>query len=502
MIKKPLIFYPFLFAIFPLIFIFANNIEEVYFSEIIIPLVIMLGTTFLLFLLVKIIFKDAYKAGLVVFLFLVFFFSYGHFATLIQGISIKGFSIKRHMHMGSFYVFMLLLCMFILIRVLKQMSQVAKFRLTKILNTFTITLLALSIINAVSQSMRIKEQNLSKPNMAAGSITKYITSKQEGAIRPDIYYIILDGYAGASTLREVFGFDNSEFINFLEDEGFYVVKDALSNYPRTGLSLPSSLNMQYHPIDDRNTARAIDLLKSMGYKYFDVGGLVSTLKHKRSADAVFKQGHFNEFLYLFINTTMLRIISNRVNFLSSNVRNQILFSFDKLEDMPNIEGPKFVFVHIMAPHPPYVFGPNGEETKLMNVASSLNIFKTSWDDTQSYLNQLLFVNKKVQNAIEVILNKSKTAPIIIVQSDHGPSFRSSGDDKYRMLMHIINAYYFPDGRTDKLYEAITPVNSFRVVFNEFFGTDFELLEDKNYYSTQEKKFEFIDVTDKARINDE
>ena len=36
-------------------------------------------------------------------------------------------------------------------------------------------------------------------------------------------------------------------------------------------------------------------------------------------------------------------------------------------------------------------------------------------------------------------------------------------------MSILNAYYFPGGRYEGLYEAISPVNSFRVVLNTFFG---------------------------------
>ncbi|HSU72625.1 MAG TPA: hypothetical protein VLJ21_02140, partial [Candidatus Binatia bacterium] len=42
----------------------------------------------------------------------------------------------------------------------------------------------------------------------------------------------------------------------------------------------------------------------------------------------------------------------------------------------------------------------------------------------------------------------------------------------------INAYYFSDGDYSGLYENITPVNSFRVVFNKYLKTNYSLLPDR------------------------
>ena len=64
---------------------------------------------------------------------------------------------------------------------------------------------------------------------------------------PDIYYIIVDAYARNDILLDQFGFDNSEFYEFLKNRGFYVAYQSLSNYLWTHLSLASSLNMDYIP---------------------------------------------------------------------------------------------------------------------------------------------------------------------------------------------------------------------------------------------------------------
>jgi hypothetical protein len=36
----------------------------------------------------------------------------------------------------------------------------------------------------------------------------------------------------------------------------------------------------------------------------------------------------------------------------------------------------------------------------------------------------------------------------------------------------------------KLYDSITPINSFRIVLDEYFGSDYPLLEDVSYYAYQ------------------
>src|SRR5690606_9774336 len=62
---------------------------------------------------------------------------------------------------------------------------------------------------------------------------------------PDIYYVIMDGYARSDTLKRDYGYDNSQFEGFLKEKGFHVIEDSRSNYRWTFLSLASSLNMEH-----------------------------------------------------------------------------------------------------------------------------------------------------------------------------------------------------------------------------------------------------------------
>jgi len=41
-----------------------------------------------------------------------------------------------------------------------------------------------------------------------------------------------------------------------------------------------------------------------------------------------------------------------------------------------------------------------------------------------------------------------------------------------------NAFYVPENTRDLFSEPITPVNTFRLLFNSIFGTSYEILEDK------------------------
>jgi hypothetical protein len=70
-------------------------------------------------------------------------------------------------------------------------------------------------------------------------------SAARNSYKPDIYYIILDAYAGEKMLKELHAFNNSMFTSALKKRGFILPPGSKSNYLRTIHSLSSSLNMQY-----------------------------------------------------------------------------------------------------------------------------------------------------------------------------------------------------------------------------------------------------------------
>ncbi len=80
-----------------------------------------------------------------------------------------------------------------------------------------------------------------------------------GHTKPDIYYLIFDGFGGSEILTDIFDTDILEFIDQLEERGFYVAAGSKPNYSQTICSLPSSLNITYLDELSRNENRSKQL---------------------------------------------------------------------------------------------------------------------------------------------------------------------------------------------------------------------------------------------------
>jgi hypothetical protein len=121
---------------------------------------------------------------------------------------------------------------------------------------------------------------------------------------------------------------------------------------------------------------------------------------------------------------------------------------------------------------------------------------------EGYTDQLAFISNRILSVLEDLRAQSSRPTIVILQSDHGPG--SPLDEENPSAPHlgdklaILNAYYLPEQDFTGLYKEITPVNTFRLIFNRYFGTELELLEDKSYYSTRRSPYLLVDVTDKIR----
>lgn len=120
----------------------------------------------------------------------------------------------------------------------------------------------------------------------------------------------------------------------------------------------------------------------------------------------------------------------------------------------------------------------------------------------------------MENLINTLLSNSEIPPIIILQADEGPyprrydpdekkfSWKKATDEEFRKKFGILNAYYLPNVDKSTLYPSITPVNSFRLIFNLYFNTDFELLPDKSYFFTDSRRIYsgFYDITDRIKYD--
>jgi len=130
-------------------------------------------------------------------------------------------------------------------------------------------------------------------------------------------------------------------------------------------------------------------------------------------------------------------------------------------------------VHILIPHVPYVFAADGSILTDPGYFSMEDAGPINEEYLQKgYTGEISFINDEMLRIISEILSISDTQPIIVIMGDHG----LRGSNRAKNLL----ALYFPDRNYQNLYPEITPVNSFRIIFNQFFGTTYALLEDQTF----------------------
>ena len=163
-------------------------------------------------------------------------------------------------------------------------------------------------------------------------------------------------------------------------------------------------------------------------------------------------------------------------------------------------------VILIVPHPPFVLGRNGEPIRPnypyvtgdgASFASNSDIY------IKGYTTQVDYINKQILDVIDNILKNSDTPPVIVIQGDHGPGYLllQQGDTINSCLWErasILNAYYFPKGKTNLLYKSVSPINTFRIIFNTYLNGKFELQDDKTYFSSFDVPYNFIDITSTFR----
>ncbi len=449
------------------------------------------------------------KFAWVLSLFLLFFFSYGHFYNLLEEHAILGVGI-----LGDNKVILSLYGVLFAALTLVSVKSIRNWvEATKVATLFACLLVVVSVLNIVFYYVRGAsgaQSNRKQETAAQGP-----SGPQTGRL-PDIYYMILDGYPRADVLSGLHGYDNSEFIHFLRQHGFFVGEQSRSNYPGTALSLASSLNFNYLndllpqvPRDSTNLWPLTNLirnnmvcsfLKNRGYSIVAVdSGYFPT--QLRNADQFLATGWFlNEFHDALLDTTPAWALAKNLGRYSMQ-RKRILQILEQIGNIPAIEAPQFVFAHLMALHPPFVFGPNGEEIEPRK--SSLGFWREFSDTSKEtqrkqYIDQLTFINKKVEEAVEKILVRRSRPSVIILQGDHGSSFLSLAKDGngkfYQERFSILNAIRAPEGRLPGRYDTMSPVNTFRIVLNDTFAAGYELLKDESFYSQRESPYRLIRIT--------
>lgn len=513
---KRFVIHPFLWAVFPILMLVAYNVQTIALWTVYRSIIVSLVGTTILFGILWLVLRDSYKAGLLVTLCLALFFTYGQIIVAILNKEIFGFNVGRHGVIAPLWLIIFVVSSIVILRAKRTLTN-----LTQALNLMATVALILPLVQIGLYRLHHFVPTQASTNQAA-SIAPIPSELESSRLRvdsksPDVYYIILDGYGGDDTLSNYFDYDNTGFLNGLKKLGFYIASCSQSNYSVTRLSLPSSLNMRYldtigvrekdtidpsilYPLLEENETRAV--FKRLGYQIVSIeSGYEPTdwenadfyLSKDTDQGKVDFLGRLNQFESMELRTTAglllykgnIKLPASVRTFLDSQYtesRARILYAFDAIGKIPTLPGHKFIFIHILAPHAPFTFGPNGE---ILN-------HQTAWalsDDLdyidaasykKGYRDEINYLNGRVLSTIKKVIDDSAVPPVIIIQGDHGP--QSTIPDSARLA--ILNVYYFPDNGDKNLYLSISPVNTFRVVFNTYFGAKISLLPDTAHFLTR------------------
>ncbi len=498
--SKPL--HPFLIAAYPVLALLGRNSEEIKFLTGIRALVIAFVLSVALFFILNLWIKNRLRSALITSLLLILFFSYGHIYLFLESNQIAGISLGRHRLLAPLWLATSGLVVWGLLRWKGDLQNATSF-----LNVVAVIALIFPVGQVVLYEARSQSAAAEESLLVESNHTLQLPMGQPA---PDIYYIILDAYGRDDTLLQEYQLDNTEFLEKLEALGFYIAHCSQSNYAQTQLSLASSLNFNYlqqlsEEFQPDYNSRALirelishsaarQALENLGYISiaFETGFKGTEWKDadiylapgSGSLEEAQLVGGINDFEVMLLRTSgALLLIDGAAalpQYLQPNLdnpkwvhRERILYVLDQLEQMPGLRSPKFIFAHLVIPHPPYIFESDGEFVNYDKPADT------------GYPDQIRYLNHRLVPLLQDIIRNSETPPVIILQADHG-SIHSPPNGR----MSIFNAYYLPGDGKAALYENISPVNTFRVIFNQYFGGNYARLEDMGYFSVYNRPYDF------------
>lgn len=545
--KVPL--HPILFALFPILTAYTSLIFYVLPDELVFPVILNLSVCALLFGIWYAIVRHVRRAAIVTSVSVLLIFTFDALAIVVNR-TLKSMNVEGN---DAFYVIPYVLIAGLIISVFVK-SKNEFTLLTKFLNIISLVLVVGNVGYVIMHEVEIQSKLKEVREWQSKDLAsiKLVAQKDN----PDIYYIILDAFGRTEVLNEVYNYDNGEFVKQLEKRGFTVAKSSRSNYQVTILSLPSALNIEYlSPVEKIMGRDSIDnvilcrliqrnnvtqALKKIGYRFESMRSGYAPTDYIPEADDNIGSPFGNIFHLAFARGTIIGPFQRYLDFMGNAARNTRTYALNHPEEFISKPSPKFSLIHILIPHPPFLFNEDGSPIVIDQISLAEAYTK------EKYVGQVKFIQNRILEFVDA-LQKDGRKKVIIIQGDHGPAIQEKPDappsDAFlNERFRILNAYYLPesdlnrgsekansgpsavgaetettttsstpslissapadspkdrgDGRT--VYDTITPVNSFRVVFNKYFDAKLPLLEDKLYFSPTATPFAFEDITKRVK----
>lgn len=490
-IAEERVFFPYIFAVYFVLSVYELNISQVHFTDIFFPLSTILICTLLSLQIVDHLIDSKKKSGLIVFIFMIPVLTYGvqlDIFLINTSLNFLGADLASGRYLLSLNILIGSIASFAVYKSESKMNNPVK-----IVNIVTACLFIFVTANILLFHIGATETSLNN-NLRVNS--------SSAQANPSIYYLVPDRYARNDVLEGQYDFNNSNFTNSLRKEGFYIADRSYANYPRSYLSLTTSLNMQ-HAEDlgiKQNTPekevykflknhRVQKFLKNQGYDYYHVSNWYPPTSRNENAKITinnhqnFIEKNLGRFNYILVKNTPFRVYFDLAKVPKHRAVNK---NFQGLKEISKKGGEKFVFAHLITPHSAYKLSPN---------ANAIS-YEANVSEKEKYINQLRGTNKLLNETVNEILEHEGNNTVIIIQSDEGPgkhywNWDEINKSNKREKAAIINAIYAPRVDRSKLNPRMTPVNTFRIVFNSYFGSDLALQENEVYFKKRDRGHNFL-----------
>ncbi|HEX3935520.1 MAG TPA: sulfatase-like hydrolase/transferase, partial [Puia sp.] len=255
------------------------------------------------------------------------------------------------------------------------------------------------------------------------------------ALQPDDYTNIFD------PIRK------NEVVNFLMRQGYTIVNNSPFDLPEH----PSSIDQPFIAVK----TKLITYRTLTNYLMRDVGAWLHD--HLHSA-------------HWLLETDISEVDRMNTTFLARTME----------ESGRRPGSPRFIYCHVMMPHDPYLFDSLGRKRSEEEIGSADNLATPD-----HYLAYLPYTNSHIRKLITTIKKNSRGQAVILFMSDHGYRFWPDGIPRPDFFSNQ-NAVYYPDGDYSRLYDSISNVNQFRVVFDKLFDLNLPLLKDSTIFLLDQK----------------
>jgi hypothetical protein len=502
--RRTRIYHPLLFGIFPLLALLAENLDQMRPAAALRSGLAALAVCLLVWGALRLALRSWERAAPLASLWLILFYTYGHVYELLEGAALFGMVVGKHRFLFPLWLGLALLGSLVLLRAARVRANSAPLPVHQALNAAAAVLVFFPLLQIGSFAWRYVQQNPVSAHLDPGGAT---AAGPAGDPSPNIYYIVLDAYARADVMQEVYGLDISPFTNELRSLGFFLPECTQSNYGVTPFSMFAALNMEYldapgYAIPLGSDANRIDTIPmdtylgdsqvrrflaargyqmvtfETGYWWLDIEDAEFYIVGNDNPLVQYGEPYeVSNFENLFLRTTALRPAvellyrwnaarGQPIRTVNQSHYERTAFALQQLERVPRIPGKKFVYFHLIAPHAPFVFDADGNFVD----------YDTRSGEIPAYPDEVTYLNRRMLEIIRSLLAAETTPPIIILQSDH------AWDPRPEYRMRILNALYLPGLSAQAIDPQHTPVNTFRVIFNETFGARFPLLENRSYFS--------------------